>query len=84
MSTIPLSGTAQALDRSRQLRRVVVPNGANSLVYLLLSNLILFAFRTPFASERLDLASHLAITGAIIAAIWFCISLVRVIRTDGM
>lgn len=66
---------ASVLSRSTWLVQLFQPIGANTLVYLLLSNLIIFK-AIPF-NQPLGLATSICYTAVIIGLIWFVLSVSR-------
>lgn len=68
---------ARLVARARLSQRLLLPIGANVLVYVLLSNTVLFAWHKLLAGARFDLAGCALITAALLAGIFFCTTLVR-------
>ena len=70
---------ASVLSRSTWLVRLFQPIGANTLVYLLLSNLIIFK-AIPF-TQPLGLVTSICYTAVIIGLIWFVLNVSRPTQT---
>lgn len=75
---------SRLLSRWPPINRLFVPIGANSLLYLLASNILIFAFRgaMPRLGGAMNLKVTLEVTIAILAVIYFLVQSMRRIDAD--
>jgi hypothetical protein len=73
---------ARYLAAFRRFREFFIPIGANSLFYLLISNLVLFALKASFPIPIASLTGCVLITLGVTAGIRYCASLVRHVQLN--
>jgi hypothetical protein len=77
-----LYAIARQLDRFVWIRRILVPIGANSLFYLLFSNLLLFGLAAGIELHFISLLDAFIATAAVIGVIYFCGSTLRFVNLN--
>jgi hypothetical protein len=73
---------SQFVSKFRTIRFVTAPIGANSLLFLLLSNIMLFGLKSGLPDESLPIGYSLLLSGFLLLIIWYCVWITRKVQNQ--